>query len=92
MYIVTKTHNFDPETEATAFETREEAEKYLQWVWEDYVRREIAEESDLVMKECYHEEDFAKVQWTDGCQTWFHLFETTPPRADFLINRKESKC
>lgn len=83
MFVVTKTHNFDPETEATVFESRGKAVAYLQWLWEDYYNEEIANESDLVESECYHEEDYAKIEWSDGCQTWFHLIETIPPSCRF---------
>ena len=83
MFVVTKTHNFDPEVEATVFESLDKAVVYLQWLWEDYYNEEIANESDLVESECYHEEDYAKIEWTDGCQTWFHLIETVPPRGNF---------
>ena len=88
MFVVVKTHNFDPETEATAFEDEKEAKAYLQWLWENYYDEEIANDSYLVERECYHEEDFAKIQWEDGCQTWFKLIETVPVRADFSFERR----
>lgn len=80
MFIFLKIHNFDPETEASVFNTEEEARKYLESYWEDYYNAEIAECSDLVEGECYHEDDFAKIEWADGCQTWFYIIEATPPR------------
>ena len=85
MFVVTKTHNFDPETEATLFDNIEDAISYLQWIWEDYYNREILEgEGDLLESECYHEEDYAKVTWEDKCVTEFHLMEIVPPRKEFM--------
>ncbi len=81
MYVVTKTHNFDPETEAFVFDREKEAIEYLQHIWEEYYNEEIANGSALVESECYHEDDYAKIEWVDGCQTWFHMIETTAPRV-----------
>lgn len=83
MYVVVKTHNFDPETEATVFNTLGEAEAYMQWLWEDYYNEEIANDSELEEDECYFEGDFAKIQWSDGFQTWFNLIECSDPRRDY---------
>ena len=84
MFVVTKTHSFDPETEASTFTSWDEAVSYLQRMWEDYFNEEIANDSDLDESECYHEDDFAQIGWSDGCRTWFHLIEITPPREDIV--------
>ena len=91
MFVVVKTHNFDPETEATAFEDEKEAKAYLQWLWQDYYNEEIDNNSDLVERECYNEDDYAKIQWEDGCQTWFNLIECVPARPAFTFERKWGK-
>lgn len=83
MYVVVKTHNFDPETEAVEFTDYRKATAYLQWLWEDYYNDEIAEDTDLDEDECYHESDYAKVQWNDGNYTEFNLIAITEPRRDF---------
>lgn len=82
-YVVVKTHNFDPETEAAKFDDYRKATAYLQWFWEDYYNDEMGEDSDLDEDECYHEEDYAKVQWSDGSRTEFHLIRIDTPRKNF---------
>lgn len=89
-YVVVKTHNFDVETEAAEFTDYRKATAYLHWLWEDYYNKELAyEESDkdyighLDKDECYHEEEYAKVQWDDGDYTEFTLIEVDSPRREF---------
>lgn len=82
-YVVVKTHNFDIETEAAKFTDYRKATAYLHWLWEDYYNEEIACESDLDEDNCYHESDYAKVQWDDGDYTEFNLIEVLPEREDF---------
>ena len=79
MYIVVKTHNFDTEMDATVFQSRKDAEDYLQWAWQEYYNEELAAGSDIVENECYHESDFAKIEWEDGDQTWFAIVVATSP-------------
>lgn len=89
-YVVVKTHNFDPETEAVEFDDYRKATAYLYWAWEDYLNDEMVEDSykdedenRLDEEECYHEETYGKVQWDDGDWTEFTLIAVTPPRDDF---------
>ena len=89
-YIVIKTHNFDPETEATKFDDYRKATAYLHWVWENYYNDAMADDdyedddiSHLDKNECYHEEDYAKVQWDNGDYTEFNLMAITPPHVNF---------
>ena len=80
MYAVTKTHNFDPETEASVFYGYDEARKYLRWLWGVYYNEELENGSDMNRDECFFEDEYAKVQWADGDFTEFHLIEVTPAR------------
>lgn len=86
-YVVVKTHNFDPETEATEFTDYRKATAYLHWLWEEYYNDELAEDEHrdegLDENECFHEETYAKVQWIDGDYTEFTLITITQPREDF---------
>lgn len=82
-YVVVKTHNFDPETEAAEFTDYSKAIAYLRWMWEDYYNEEIANESYLDEEKCYCEETYAKVQWDDGYYIEFNLIKVYEPREDF---------
>ena len=82
-YVVVKTHNFDPETEATEFTDYRKATAYLHWMWETYFNEEIANNSDLDEGWCYHEDDYGRIQWVDGNYTEFNLIEVNEPREDF---------
>lgn len=89
-YVVVKTHNFDPETEAVEFDDYRKATAYLHWAWEDYLNDEMVEDSykdedenRLDEEECYHEETYGKVQWDNGDWTEFTLITITPPRDNF---------
>ena len=82
-YVVVKTHNFDPETEATEFTDYRKATAYLHWMWEMYFNEEIANNSDLDEGWCYHEDDYGRIQWVDGDYTEFNLIEVNEPREDF---------
>lgn len=93
-YVVIKTHNFDPETEAVEFTDYRKATAYLHWMWEDYYNDMMVDDDDfeddnishLDEDECYHEETYAKVQWDDGDCTEFILAEITPQRKGFPEN------
>ena len=82
-YVVVKTHNFDPETECVAFDNYRKATAYLHWLWEDYCNEEYANGSNINEGETYHEEDYAKITWADGCITEFMLADITRPREEF---------
>lgn len=88
-FVVVKTNDYDPEVEATEFDNYREATAYLHWYWEDYYNRELAENpeenfiSKLNPEECYHEEDYAKVQWDNGDHTDFNIIAITPKREGF---------
>lgn len=89
-YVVVKTHNFDSEVEATKFTDYRKATAYLHWMWEDYYNDMMVDDdfeddniSHLDEDECYHEETYAKVQWSDGDYTEFNLIEITSERKDF---------
>lgn len=82
-YVVVKTHNFDPETEATEFTDYRKATAYLNWMWESYYNEEIDCGSDLNEEECWHEANLARVTWSDGDYTEFNLIEVHKEREDF---------
>ena len=85
-YVVVKTHNFDPETEATEFNDYRKATAYLHWMWETYLNEEIANDSDLDEEWCYHEETYGRIRWKDGDYTEFNLIEVYEPREAFPVN------
>ena len=82
-YVVVKTHNFDIETEATEFTDYRKATAYLHWMWESYYNEEVANDSCLDEKFCYHEGEYGKIQWKDGDYTEFNLIQITSEREDF---------
>lgn len=91
-YVVVKTHNFDPETEAVEFTDYRKATAYLHWCWEQYYNNEIAEDADLDEAWCYHESEYARVQWRDGDYTEFNLIEIYPQHDDFLADWERYVC
>ena len=82
-YVFVKTNNFDETRECTGFATLEEAQAYLHWYWEDYVNDEYANGSELAHGDTYHENNYAKVTWTDGCVTEFRVIQMTKKREEF---------
>lgn len=82
-YVVVKTHNFDPETEAAEFTDYCKATAYLHWMWETYLNEEIVNDSDLNEEWCYHEETYGRIQWEDGDYTEFNLIDVCDAREDF---------
>ena len=85
-YVVVKTHNFDPETEAAIFTDYRKATAYLHWMWEDYYNEEIACGSRLDEEFTVHEERYGRIQWLDGDHTEFNLIEIFPERKDFPVD------
>ena len=69
--------------DCVVFDDYEKAKAYLHWSWEDYYNTEIAENSGLYEEECYHEDEYAKVEWDDGEHTEFLLTVITPPDEEF---------
>ena len=82
-YLVVKTQNFDGTNEAISFSDYKKACAYLHWLWEDYLNDEYASESDIDEDETYHEDDYAKVRWADGCQTEFRVIRASEPNDGF---------
>lgn len=82
-YVVVKTHSFDFETKAVKFDDYRKAMAYLHWVWEQGYNEETGEGSDINEEECYYEEDYAKIEWSDGDYVEFNLIEIDAPREDF---------
>ena len=84
MFTVTITHSFKYDTRTVLFEDLARAEVYLHWWWEQYYNEEIANNSNLNEKECYHEPyGYAKVTWNDGCYTEFFLSEVEEYNKEF---------
>ena len=82
-YVVVKTYSFDPETKAVKFDDYRKATAYLHWIWEQGYNEVMGEGSDINEEECYHEEDYAKIEWSDGGYVEFNLIEIDAPREDF---------
>lgn len=72
-WVVIMYHNFDAEIDATSFDNYDKAKAYLHWKWEKYYNEEIKADSNLNEAGCYYEDIFAKVEWEDGCVTYFEL-------------------
>jgi hypothetical protein len=73
MYVVTRTYSFDSDSVGSLFTDRETASSFLRSAWEDFYNRELAEGGDLIEHECYFEEDYARITWTDRDRVEFHL-------------------
>ena len=75
MYAVVRTNNYNYEDiEVNVFDTEEEAIKFLHDDWQEYYNIELAESmTPLNEEQCYHEDDFAKVEWINTDQTWWML-------------------
>lgn len=81
MYIVIVKHSFDEETPAYPFNDYDKARAYLHKLWEDFYNTEIEEnEENLNKKECYHEDEYAKIKWNNDNddQTEFILTRNYP--------------
>ena len=83
-YVVIETYTFDPETEAVKFDDLLKAKAYLHWLWEDTYNTEIAHDPFGVDEsECYHDETYARIQFSDGDAIEFFLVEVEKERPDF---------
>lgn len=91
-YVVVKTHNFDIGTDAVKFTDYRKATAYLHWWWKQYYNNEIADNADLDEEWCYHESDYARVQWHDGGYTEFNLIEILPPYDNFPTDWERYVC
>ena len=78
-YAVVVVHSFEEDTPLYLFTDYEKAKRYLENLWEDYYNEEIANGSDLDEALCYHEDEYAKVTWSDGCRTEFILTYSSKP-------------
>lgn len=89
MFVVTKTHNFDPESEAALFDSHKDAIDYLHWLWCEYLAEEVKEGSDLDAGMCFVAVggEYAQVEWYGGDRTMFDLIEVTQPREYSKIGR-----
>lgn len=85
-YAVVIHHNFAEDTRVIPFDEYDKAKAYLHWVWEAYYNEEIDNDSYLNEAECWHEDEIAKVTWTDGCWTYFELIDISSdkPEPGFL--------
>lgn len=83
-YVVVKTYSFNSETEAAKFDDYRKAKAYLHWLWEDTYNTEIANDPSWVDEsECYHDETYARIQFSDGDAIEFFLVEVEKERSDF---------
>ena len=77
-YVVVVHHTFDPEI--TVYECGKEYDKakdFLRKIWTEYYNEELSNHSELNEYECYCEEDYARIGWTDGdTYTDFDLIAT----------------
>lgn len=72
-FYVIVSHSFDAETYIYKVNNETEATDLLEWLWEDYYNNEIVAESHLNERECFHEDDYARVTWDDGDYTEFQM-------------------
>lgn len=84
MFVVVKTHSFDPENEASTFESYEIASAYLRRMWKSYLDEELRQGSELQEDKCCLTSDYGLITWSDGCFTVFILTELTEPHSEFL--------
>ena len=82
MYAVITIHIRDYGMERELFQDIGDAAKYLEDIWSNYYNEAIANEdietigrNVLLYSECYHEDDFAKIEWLDGDKILFYLIE-----------------
>ena len=82
-YVVIMVHNFDPEVKTAEFDNYDMAKAYLHWLWEDYYNEEIAVGSELNEEFCYHQDEYAIVEWLDGDRVEFMLSAVEEPYDGF---------
>lgn len=74
IYVVVMKHTFDAEVVVyDCGENYEKAKEKLNELWEEYINEEYANSSELTEEECYHEDEYARVTWSDGDYTDFTL-------------------
>ena len=83
MFCVIMYHSFDADTPVYVFPTYEKAKKFFDRTYENYLNEEIANNSELDMDNCFHEDEFAKVTWSDGESTEFILSCTSEPEDEY---------
>lgn len=87
MYIVTMSHTYDSGSKVVGFENRKTAEAYLHWWWEDFYNDIIATHpEDYDERYCYHEDDYAQIEYIDGERTTFTLSLVEFPSERFFNN------
>jgi hypothetical protein len=89
MYAVIMVHTFDADTPTVLFEDYDKAKAYLHWLWKEYYNTEIAEGSLLDKEGCFHDDEYAKVTWTDNEATEFILTYTSEPDPEFKYVESE---
>lgn len=83
MFCVIMYHSFDANTPVYVFPTYEKAKKFFDRTYENYLNEEIENNSELDMDNCFHEDVFAKVTWSDGESTKFILSCTSEPEDEY---------
>ena len=65
-YVVVMTSNYDLPIDVTGFDEYDKAKAYLHWIWEGYYNDVIVNNDDVLVNDCYHEDEYAQVVWGDG--------------------------
>ena len=85
-YAVTRLHSFDPETSTVLFFEEKKARAYLRRMWYAFIHEELENGSDLKTGDCYIEDNYGRLEWTDGCVTELVLSEVSAPDDRFLAD------
>lgn len=80
MYIVLKNPNYES-PEVVMFTTKELAIDYLQKWWQDEYNTALAKSEALLYKgDTYHENDYARISWSDGAKIEFYVVKDSRPK------------
>lgn len=74
---------FDPDSPLVLFDDYDKAKAYLHWLWENAYNTEMAEGSMLIEQKCWHEDELAKITWSDGDYMEFILTGVSEPNEEF---------
>lgn len=79
-YVVIIVHSFEHDTPVYTFgEDYERAKNFLNEKWKEYYDEEVENNSWLDEIDCFCEDEYGKVTWSDGCYTEFILSYTSNP-------------
>ena len=81
MYIALMVKNYDTNPEVVMFTHQDHAINYLKWWWnKEYEEAKAKCPDKLYPAECYCENEYAKIEWTDNATIEFFVAKDSEPQ------------